>query len=283
MRCGTIRYCMTWHDMIQLSKCTYAVFTSTRYEGDWLNDKKHGHGEEHYNDGGRFSGSHSLAMSIEISKAWAAIGTWIWVSDMFPGLRPGSQTDHPLYPSFHKVVWICLPEIHWHPLSWNFLFRLKCYILGCVDSGTISDRDLAVFSFCVFSMTRYALITLILEGLSPRLKLPELEHHFWPLTSMQTRLHSPQINLPTSRRVEVGSWEVQTSHAEATKREESLERALFVGRMALNTEQLGLDRRRRTHPDLHRWLMSCWDWNGKIKCFLLQKSVVIAVNASCFP
>lgn len=210
-----------------------------------------------------------------------------WYLDMgfrwFPGLRPGSQTDHPLYPSFHKVVWICLPEIHWHPLSWNFLFRLKCYILGCVDSGTIFDRDLAVFSFCVFSMTRYALITLILEGLSPRLKLPELEHHFWPLTSMQTRLHSPQINLPTSRRVEVGSWEVQTRHAEATKREESLERALFVGRMALNTEQLGLDRRGRTHPDLHRWLMSCWDWNGKIKCFLLQKSVVIAVNASCFP
>ena len=27
-----------------------------RYEGEWLNDQKHGHGEEHYTDGGRFSG-----------------------------------------------------------------------------------------------------------------------------------------------------------------------------------------------------------------------------------
>ena len=28
-----------------------------RYEGEWVNDQKHGHGEEHYADGGRFSGS----------------------------------------------------------------------------------------------------------------------------------------------------------------------------------------------------------------------------------
>lgn len=38
-------------------------FSCPRYEGEWLNDQKHGHGEEHYVDGGRFSGS-SLASNL---------------------------------------------------------------------------------------------------------------------------------------------------------------------------------------------------------------------------
>ena len=35
-----------------------------RYEGEWLNDLKHGHGEEHFADGGRFSGCASFDISI---------------------------------------------------------------------------------------------------------------------------------------------------------------------------------------------------------------------------
>ncbi len=201
----TILYDLTWYDP------NGAVSPALpRYEGNWVNDKKHGHGEEHYNDGGRFSGSHSLAMSSKISMtiAWHCIplhfcfsGRLVLRLVLWYGFQMVSRikawtTNRSSFVSvlFHKVVGICLP---WNSLTLTFmkvLFSLKCYILGCLDSGTDSDRDLAVFSVCfhisINASTRYAPITLILERLSPRLKLPELEHHFWPLPGMQTRLHS---------------------------------------------------------------------------------------------
>ena len=182
----TTLYDLTWYD----PKCTCAVSPALpRYEGNWVNDKKHGHGEEHYNDGGRFSGSHSLAMSSKISMtiAWHCIPLHFCFSGrlvlrLVLGYRfqmvsriKAWTTNRSSFVSvlFRKVVGICLP---WNSLTLTFmkvLFSLKCYTLGQILTGTWLSF-LSVFIFQ--SMTRRAMRRLhwFWRGFHPHSSYPSL-------------------------------------------------------------------------------------------------------------
>ena len=163
MRCGTIRCCMKWHDMIQLSKCTYTVFTvevwrrvAQRQEArPWwgaLQRRRKIFGKSLLSNEVRDFNGHCMALRTTFfsffTKAWAASGTFIRVSAGFQNWGVDNKQIILCIRPFHKVVGICLP---WNSLTLTFmkpLFWLKCYILECVGGGTDSEGLDLLFFLC---------------------------------------------------------------------------------------------------------------------------------------